>query len=407
MDGRTQGLALSASDEDRPLPLGRAIPIVESSPVLLYDPGKSHVSQPSGEWILQDHNVLLGEVMEDPSAIKQLSEAFPEAILVLASSERVWFANAAARDLLGLALTEGPVSRFLRAPDVIDALAIAAGGEIRKVRYRERVPFDRWIEAHVAPVALKMEGLQDAVLVVLRDLTKSERIERMRAEFVANVSHELRTPLASLAGFIETLRGPARDDAAARERFLEIMDSQAKRMSRLISDLLALSRIELDEHIRPDAKADLRSIAVSVIDTLRPAAEKQSVELILKSAGPVSILGSSDELARLMENLIDNALKYGSSGRRVEVSATAEEEGEERYALFWVRDFGRGIAHEHLPRLTERFYRVDTGESRAKGGTGLGLAIVKHIIARHRGRLSVESAPGKGSLFSVRFDLAE
>jgi two-component system phosphate regulon sensor histidine kinase PhoR len=185
------------------------------------------------------------------------------------------------------------------------------------------------------------------------------------------------------------------------------MDSQARRMSRLISDLLALSRIELDEHIRPGAKIDLSDIAASVIETLRPAAEKQSVELVLKGNGPVPVLGSGDELARLVENLVDNAIKYGGSGKRVEIGVMTEQEGEERFALFWVRDFGRGIAHEHLPRLTERFYRVDSGESRAKGGTGLGLAIVKHIVARHRGRLSVESVPGKGALFSVRFDLAK
>jgi two-component system phosphate regulon sensor histidine kinase PhoR len=345
--------------------------------------------------------------MEDRSAIKSLVEAFPEAVLVLTNRENVWFANAAARDLLGIGRLHGPTSQFLRAPDLVDALAYAADGERKTIRYHERVPFDRWIEAHIAPVVLNSEGLQTALLVVLRDLTKSERLERMRADFVANVSHELRTPLASLAGFIETLKGPARDDAQARERFLDIMDAQAKRMSHLISDLLALSRIELDEHIRPDTEVDLAGIAASVIESLRPAAQKQAVELVLKSNGPVRVLGSSDELARLVENLIDNAIKYGASGKRVEVGVTAEQEGDEQYALFWVRDFGRGIAHEHLPRLTERFYRIDTGESRAKGGTGLGLAIVKHIVARHRGKLTIESSPGRGALFSVRFDLSK
>src|SRR5690348_6537220 len=151
--------------------------------------------------------IRLEEVREGPSAIKSLIEALPEAVLLLNTRESVWFANTAARDLLGVTQIQGPRSLFLRAPDVVDALAFAARGETHKVRYRERVPFDRWIEAHVAPVAINSEGLQTPTLVVLRDLTKSERIERMRADFVANVSHELRTPLASLAGFIETLKG--------------------------------------------------------------------------------------------------------------------------------------------------------------------------------------------------------
>jgi two-component system phosphate regulon sensor histidine kinase PhoR len=335
-----------------------------------------------------------------------LIEALPEATLLLDSHETVWFANAAAQELLGVALAEGARSQFLRAPEIIGALAIAVGGEGRKVRYRERVPFDRWIEAHIVPVSLNSEGLNRPLLVVLRDLTKSERLERMRADFVANVSHELRTPLASLAGFIETLKGAARDDAEARNRFLDIMDSQARRMSRLISDLLALSRIELDEHIRPETVVDLGEIAAGVLESLRPAAEKSSVDLVFKRKGPVRVLGSSDELSRLVENLVDNAIKYGGSGKQVEVGVTVEQNGGERHALFWVRDFGHGIAPEHLPRLTERFYRVDAGESRAKGGTGLGLAIVKHIVVRHRGRLSVESTPGEGARFSTRFDLA-
>jgi two-component system phosphate regulon sensor histidine kinase PhoR len=269
------------------------------------------------------------------------------------------------------------------------------------------VPFDRWIEVHIASVALDSEELQDALLVVLRDLTKSERLERMRADFVANVSHELRTPLASLAGFIETLKGSARDDAEARQRFLEIMDSQAKRMARLINDLLALSHIELDEHIRPETVVDLGRIAAGVLEGLRPTAEKQSVDLVLTCDAPVRVQGSDDEIARLVENLVNNAIKYGGAGKQVEVGVTTRQEGGKAYALFWVRDFGPGISAEHLPRLTERFYRVDAGESRAKGGTGLGLAIVKHIVARHRGILSVESSPGKGALFSVRFDLAQ
>lgn len=342
--------------------------------------------------------------MEPLSGIRSLIEALPEAALLLSRRDTVWYANAPARDLLGVAQVQGPAALFIRAPALVDA--ITAGDGLRKTRYRERVPFDRWIEAHITPVSLNSEGLEDALLLVLRDLTKSERLERMRADFVANVSHELRTPLASLAGFIETLQGPAREDAAARGKFLAIMDAQARRMGRLISDLLALSRIELDEHIRPETRIDLGEIAATVIDGLRPAAEKQRVELVLNRSGPVPVLGSGDEMARLMENLTDNAIKYGAAGGRVEITVAVEQGDDGACALFQVRDFGQGIAHEHLPRLTERFYRVDSGESRARGGTGLGLAIVKHIAARHRGHLSIESTPGEGAQFSVRLGLS-
>jgi two-component system phosphate regulon sensor histidine kinase PhoR len=225
----------------------------------------------------------------------------------------------------------------------------------------------------------------------------------MRADFVANASHELRTPLASLSGFIDTLQGPARGDASARERFLGIMVDQARRMSRLIDDLLSLSRVELNEHVRPQTVVDLSPIVSHVCDTLSPLARDRGVELVVTgkdSALPVQ--GERDELIRLFENLVENALKYGAPGKRVEVAM----EQDANDALVTVRDFGPGIAREHLPRLTERFYRVDAETSRAEGGTGLGLAIVKHILARHRGRLSIESELGQGAQFVVRIPLS-
>jgi signal transduction histidine kinase len=224
------------------------------------------------------------------------------------------------------------------------------------------------------------------------------QLVRSRQELLANVSHELRTPLASLVGFIETLQGPARDDPAGRERFLDIMRDQAWRMTRLIDDLLSLSRIELREHVAPNRPVDLRLVTMQMIDTLRPMARERNVEIALDcSPEPVLVLGHEDELSRVVENLVENAVKYGESGKRVEVALARR--GAEIELL--VRDYGPGIAHEHLPRLTERFYRVNVAESRGKGGTGLGLAIVKHIVGRHRGRLAVESEPGQGATFRV------
>jgi two-component system phosphate regulon sensor histidine kinase PhoR len=225
----------------------------------------------------------------------------------------------------------------------------------------------------------------------------------MRADFVANASHELRTPLAALSGFIDTLQGPARDDAPARQRFLPIMQAQATRMARLIDDLLSLSRIELNAHLRPQTPIELVPIIGQVADGLETLARDRHVKVIINAPdAPLIVLGDRDELLRVFENLVENALKYGASGKRIEINFTRGEtpEGlpEARVA---VRDFGPGIAPEHLPRLTERFYRVDVADSRAQGGTGLGLALAKHILNRHRGRLSIASVPGAGATFTV------
>ncbi|HAP46713.1 MAG TPA: two-component sensor histidine kinase, partial [Afipia sp.] len=228
--------------------------------------------------------------------------------------------------------------------------------------------------------------------------------EEMRADFVANASHELRTPLAALSGFIDTLQGPAREDAKARERFLGIMHAQATRMARLIDDLLSLSRVELSAHVRPEKLVDVVPLVRQVVDGLEPLASERQVAIDVELPHePVVVAGDNEELLRLLENLIENGLKYGASGGRVVVSLTEpapNDAGEIRLA---VRDFGPGIAPEHLPRLTERFYRVDVGDSRAQGGTGLGLSLVKHILNRHRGRLLIESVPGHGATFTACF----
>jgi two-component system, OmpR family, phosphate regulon sensor histidine kinase PhoR len=278
-------------------------------------------------------------------------------------------------------------------------------GEPLKVEYSERVPTERTFEVHIGPLQSDVAdpAVQAGVVLFFRDLTSARRLEAMRADFVANASHELRTPLASLLGFIETLQGPARDDAKARERFLDIMKGQAQRMKRLIDDLLSLSRIEMRAHLSPTQTVDLASIASQMVETLSPLAKERGV--VIKAVlpdRPVLVLGDRDELLRVAENLIENAVKYGESGGRVDV-AVARTEGPAPQIAFSVQDYGPGIAPEHLPRLTERFYRVDVVQSRDKGGTGLGLAIVKHIVNRHRGHLDIASDPGQGARFTVRF----
>lgn len=337
-----------------------------------------------------------------PQSIALLS-GLPGPVIVLDRRGVVLAFNDHARIALPSLRSGDPLSFALRVPEVLDAVKAAATSvRPRLVPYAERVPIERWIEAHVAPAALGPEG-PAAIVLALRDLTAQHRSERMRVDFIANASHELRTPLASLLGFIETLQGPAKNDADARGRFLEIMRTQANRMSRLIDDLLSLSRIELKAHVRPREKVDLVSVARGVADALGPLARDREVAITLDvPAGAVWARGDRDELIRVLENLVENAIKYGRAGKRVDLAIRGGEgPGGVRVT---VRDYGAGIAPEHLPRLTERFYRGDVAASRDAGGTGLGLALVKHILQRHGGQLLIESVLGEGALFTVTLD---
>jgi two-component system phosphate regulon sensor histidine kinase PhoR len=304
-----------------------------------------------------------------------------------------------------------PAFLALRMPDVVAAIRRAsATGDVQRVELFERVPLDRWMDVIVMPISpgTTEPSAPDLLLVTFHDLTPLRRVEEMRADFVANASHELRTPLAALSGFIETLQGSARDDTPARERFLKIMQAQANRMARLIDDLLSLSRIELSEHVRPQQPVDLVPIVRQVADGLETLARDRGTLVKIEAPDePLIVRGDRDELIRVFENLIENALKYGASGKQVDIRLTHGQgaDGAPDVSVA-VCDYGPGIAPEHLPRLTERFYRVDVGESRAQGGTGLGLALVKHILNRHRGRLDIASRPGAGATFTARLPSA-
>ncbi len=338
----------------------------------------------------------------DSATAAALIEALPDPVAIVSMDSRLAAANAPMRATVpGLRVGE-LLTLALRAPDVLDAIArVFAGGEAESVIWRDRAPVERVFEVAIGALTTGDSPLGKHVALTLRDLTESRRIERMRADFIANASHELRTPLASVLGFIETLQGAAKDDAAARTRFLSIMRDQARRMSRLIEDLLSLSRIEQNEHLRPVEPVDLVVIIGHVLDTLTPMAREHGVAIDVKGPPELVVRGDRDELVRVAENLIENAIKYGSRDDGQPSSVEIELARDDKEASFSVRDHGPGIPFIHLPRLTERFYRVDAGASRAKGGTGLGLAIVKHIVARHRGRLAVHSKPGDGACFRV------
>src|SRR5215467_4781182 len=333
---------------------------------------------------------MMDRALPGPQAllIEQLIRGLPGPAIVLDREGRVIaFTETAAS--IAPALRRGePALISLRMPELVDAIRRAAKRrEPQRVEFFERVPLDRWFEAFVTPVTLSL-GVGNAVdilLMTFNDLTPLRRVEEMRADFIDNASHELRTPLAALLGFIETLQGTAKDDPVARDKFLGIMQAQATRMARLIDDLLSLSRIELNAHLQPSTPVDLAPIVKQVVDGLHTLARDRGVDIkVALPPDTLTVLGDRDELIRALENLIENALKYGAAGKRVDVTVVGAQTRtglpEARVA---VRDYGPGISPEHLPRLTERFYRVDVADSRSQGGTGLGLALVKHVLNRH------------------------
>ncbi|MFV0475338.1 MAG: sensor histidine kinase, partial [Pikeienuella sp.] len=296
-----------------------------------------------------------------------------------------------------------PLVSPMRAPALIeaveDALTVNAPRAIEFTLIRARA--ERTLRAQIR--ALDPAGPRDpAALILIEDQTRMRQIEEMRQDFIANASHELKTPLASIMGFIETLQGPARADEAARTRFLGIMATQAERMKRLVEDLMSLSRIEMNQHVRPTGAVDLGALAHATAAAMEPvAADKGArIEVLTEAKGPVTT-GDHDQLAQLLTNLIDNAVKYGGEGVTITIRAAEPAPEWPGMVGITVADDGPGIPREHLPRLTERFYRVSAARSRAVGGTGLGLAIAKHILQRHRGQLSLRSTLGEGSAFTI------
>lgn len=338
---------------------------------------------------------------------ERLAERLSDPIIIFDPHGSVLYANRAALDAFQPLEKDAVLYLRFRAPEMHALIqGVIADGRTRSIDYFERLPIDRWYKATVMVLA-DDAARSKFYMLVFKDQTESRSIDRMRSDFIANASHELRTPLASLRGFIETLQGPARNDAAARERFLEIMQKQAERMSRLIDDLLSLSRLEMRAHLAVTEIVDLTAVLNHVADTLTSLAAGQGVTIERQLPdNPVQVVGARDELIQLFQNLVENACKYGQLGQRIIVALEVQQTDETAEAVATVQDFGPGIAGEYLPRLTERFYRIDVETSRSQKGTGLGLAIVKHILTRHRGRLVVRSQLGEGSSFIVRLKLA-
>lgn len=353
----------------------------------------------------------LGERADQVDRLRGANEAIverlPDLLLVLGADGSVRRANAAARRAFG-----ADMAAVVRHPGLHAAIdqAFAGHGASQAAQLTLPVPVRRDVQATVLVMDPPLADGGHAI-ALLSDRTRERAVERMRADFVANASHELRTPLSSLIGFIDTLRGPAADDPPAQRRFLGIMAEQAQRMNRLIDDLLSLSRVELSEHQPPTGRVALAAIVDRVATGFEPQLRYSGASLALEIAPDLPDLqADADQLQQVLQNLVENALKYGGAGCAVFVSVSRAPQGGRwpgRPGLVMaVGDNGPGIAREHLPRLTERFYRVDKARSRGAGGTGLGLAIVKHIVSRHRGQLVIDSEEGRGSTFSVWLPLS-
>lgn len=334
--------------------------------------------------------------------VSEVIATLPMPALAIAPSEQIIAINTSAQKLLGTPARGRHFITILRQPSVVEAVErCLVGAATTSAQYLTRDNAgDVTYNVHVGRI--ETAGV---AIATFEDVTHLAAAGQMRRDFVANVSHELRTPLTAMMGFIETLRGPAKDDAEARARFLETMSKEAERMNRLVGDLLSLSRVEADERVRPTGQVDLSAVLRTALRNLNPLAVEADVTLIAHVPdGRITVMGDTDQLLQVFTNLIENAIKYGGEGKNVEISLETSDRISalrEPGVIVTVRDEGPGIAAQHLPRLTERFYRADSHRSRALGGTGLGLAIVKHILNRHRGRLKVSSDLGQGAEFRV------
>mgnify|MGYP001372747544 CR=1 FL=1 len=334
--------------------------------------------------------------MVDPK-LSDILGILPFPALAITAEEKISFMNVMAMQLFGQGLIGRHYVNALRYPNLLDAIeATLKDKELRNARYQGTIA-QREV---VYEVSCNFD-LADHLILIFDDKSGIEDANQMRRDFIANVSHELKTPLTALIGFVETLQATAKDDPNAREQFLAIMKSEAQRMDRLIADLLSLSRVEASERVRPTQRVNLKDAVTESIEALVPLIEKSNPKLVIElSKSPIEVMGEGDQLRQVFINLLENAIKYGKNGGVITISLSEpyyEPKLRKDAVSLSVKDEGIGIDPIHIPRLTERFYRVDTHRSREMGGTGLGLAIVKHIMNRHRGRFMIDSTLGSGT----------
>jgi two-component system, OmpR family, phosphate regulon sensor histidine kinase PhoR len=339
-----------------------------------------------------------------------LVDTLPDILIMTNDDKMVVRTNRAARNIFGQNLAHRPLREIIPNEQLMNVItAVIEDLQGQEVEFHMEEPLAKDFHAIIERFPIPSEG-GISIVITLTDITQQKRIQRMRADFVANASHEIRTPLASIIGFIETLRGPAKDDANARDEFLKVMADQAERMSKLVNDLLSLSKIEMNAHTSPTSKVDLLRIVRSEKQHFEWACKQKNVTLRLNLNDNLPpTRGDDEELAQVVRNLLGNAIKYTNADTEVVITTRLTSSLPDdpmvrnlsRAICFSVRDHGEGISKEHIPRLTERFYRVDTARTRKVGGTGLGLAIVKHVLNRHLGIMTIDSEEGQGSTFNV------
>ncbi|MDG1725933.1 MAG: ATP-binding protein [Emcibacteraceae bacterium] len=351
-----------------------------------------------------------------PTLFVNIIENLADPFLLIDEKKKVKIANKSAENVFGDDLSNNNISNYLSDAEVLSAIdQVIATGNSDTIEFITPAPWSRSLLLRIHALEENYDTDEDeenskTILLTLYDITSISEAERMRVDFVANVSHELRTPLASILGFIETLQGPAKNNQTAADRFLQIMQDEASRMTRLIEDLLSLSHIEREAHIPPEERISLDNIIGNVKETLNLRCAKKNMEIIINNDEEYDdIIGDRDQLTQVFQNLIDNAIKYGDENTNIDirVQRTNSEYSEGEFVQIDITNMGSGIAPEHIERLTERFYRVDTARSRSLGGTGLGLAIVKHIVQRHNGQLSFQSEVGKSTTASIFLPLLD
>lgn len=361
------------------------------------------------EWDANDYRrrfpaaAATGQVAADQLPLNSVLDGLDLPVMLFDGDRRISFFNTAAEAVLGTIIPGKDFAAAIRNPEMLAAVdQVMATGNGMTVEFRRQHPVSRLLHARIEGLPSTVQDPKERnFIVMLDDVTDTERMQEVRSDFVADVSHELRTPLAAVLSIVETLNGAARNDPVAQARFMNMLDEQASRMARIVDDLLSLSRIEMNEHRPPEGVAELGNVIGSIVDSTQLMASERDITIVVHQKQSAVVSGEALELSRLFQNLIDNAVKYGHAGSVVDVAIRTQGDT----AIVEIADQGAGIEREHIPRLTERFYRVDKGRSRAAGGTGLGLAIVKHVVNRHRGRLRVDSVPGKGSTFTVELPL--
>ncbi len=341
-------------------------------------------------------------------SVKTTLNGLSVAVFVIDAKQIIRFGNIAAQQRFGIDAKDDALFNVIPAKKCQKAVQRVLEGETTvslELTLQDVVPTTfRLIVTRLDAV---LKGKDARAIVSLEDISHIREAEQMRIDFVANVSHELRSPLTSLSGFIETLQGPAKNDPVARERFLDLMLNDAQRMSRLIGDLLSLSKLQASERVAPQDTVDVESILRRVVASLEPISNSEETKVTLSVPKKLPmVIGDADELTQVFQNLIENGIKYSTRETEVEVIAEVDPSHDNQLRIS-IRDHGEGIDPQHIPRLTERFYRIDKGRSRDMGGTGLGLAIVKHILIRHRAYLHIDSKVGSGSIFSVFLPIAK